>query len=156
MVQEFVQADDEYNQNKLDPDSVYGAAVLDIVTGNTDRHSGNYLVVDNRFIPIDHGLTFPDSGSEFRPDAVVGALVAIHDAHMSPEFAQQVRQRIEDTDWEKIGNKWDLSSQEEHQLFDRISKLREAFDSYEPEAAIKHVLAELSKESTIAGGMSWR
>jgi len=34
-------------------------AVLDNVLGNTDRHSGNWMVAADGVVPIDHGLCFP-------------------------------------------------------------------------------------------------
>jgi phage gp29-like protein len=45
------------------------AAVFDWLTGNTDRHAGNWLVRKNgKLALIDHGLTFPTSYSGFRND----------------------------------------------------------------------------------------
>ncbi|MDG4789744.1 hypothetical protein O7626_28105 [Micromonospora sp. WMMD1102] len=40
-------------------------AVLDYVSGNTDRHMGNYLTgPDGRLVAIDHGYSFPQSNAE--------------------------------------------------------------------------------------------
>ncbi|MEH0938587.1 WXG100-like domain-containing protein [Micromonospora psammae] len=40
-------------------------AVLDYVSGNTDRHLGNYLTgPDGRLVAIDHGYSFPQSNAE--------------------------------------------------------------------------------------------
>jgi hypothetical protein len=36
------------------------AAVFDYITGNEDRHTGNWLMKAGRFRLIDHGLCFPD------------------------------------------------------------------------------------------------
>jgi len=38
------------------------AAVFDFITGNEDRHTGNWLMKAGRFRLIDHGLCFPDKG----------------------------------------------------------------------------------------------
>jgi hypothetical protein len=47
-------------------------AVLDYVTGNTDRHGGNYLTgPDGSVVAIDHGFSFPDgAGDPIRSDFV--------------------------------------------------------------------------------------
>ncbi|RZT79564.1 phosphatidylinositol 3-/4-kinase [Micromonospora violae] len=40
-------------------------AVLDYISGNTDRHEGNYLTApDGRLVAIDHGYSFPESNAE--------------------------------------------------------------------------------------------
>jgi len=40
-------------------------AVLDYVTGNTDRHGGNYLTgPDGSVVAIDHGFSFPDGSRD--------------------------------------------------------------------------------------------
>lgn len=157
MVQQYAEPDDRQNLSKVDPDSVYGAAVLDIVTGNTDRHFGNYLISNGRFVAIDQGLTFPDGDNEFRPDAVVDALAAIGKERMTPDFAERVKQKLEKTDWEGLTQKWAISSAEKRSFFSRLSKLREAFDEYDsPEDGIKQVLRDMTVESTIAGGIPWR
>ncbi|MGK5442136.1 hypothetical protein ACSNN7_09975 [Micromonospora sp. URMC 105] len=40
-------------------------AVLDYVSGNTDRHMDNYLTgPDGRLVAIDHGYSFPQSNAE--------------------------------------------------------------------------------------------
>ncbi|WP_174526231.1 hypothetical protein [Micromonospora maritima] len=40
-------------------------AVLDYISGNTDRHMGNYLTgPDGRLVAIDHGYSFPESNAE--------------------------------------------------------------------------------------------
>ena len=56
-------------QNAMSPEECQKAAVLDIVTMNTDRHENNFLVgtksaadgaATPTLIPIDHGMTLPD------------------------------------------------------------------------------------------------
>lgn len=150
MVQEFIKADYRHNFNEVDPDSIYGAAVLDIVTGNTDRHSGNYLVANGKFVTIDQGLTFPDSSSEFRPDAIAQALSVIPSTKMSEGFAAQIVERLEKTDWEKLSERWPLSRGERTHFYQRINRLRLAFEEYEPSVGVRAVLKDLSAESTIA------
>lgn len=65
-------------------------AVLDILTLNTDRHSGNLLLQDdgnggNRLVPIDHGLCFPGTGAQDRIATKMGSrhnvLLEIPGAH---------------------------------------------------------------------------
>lgn len=38
--------------------------VLDLIIGNTDRHTGNILIGDEKIAAIDHGLCFPDENSQ--------------------------------------------------------------------------------------------
>lgn len=149
MVQEFVTQDDD---SITDPDSVYGAAILDIMIGNTDRHSGNYLVRNGKFVAIDHGLSFPDSGMEFRPDATVSEIFNLAaSARMSKAFEAKVREKLEDTDWKKLAGRWKLSSGEKKAFFDRIRILRTAFEDYEDSThAVKDAMRQLVKQSTIS------
>lgn len=64
-------------------------AVLDYVTGNTDRHPGNYLTgPDGRLVAIDHGYSFPENTTDkIRSDFVAQQL----DQPLSPEVMDQVR-----------------------------------------------------------------
>lgn len=48
-----------------DPEAVNRAAVFDFVTGNSDRHAGNWMLDNQGKIHlIDNGLSFPDSDDE--------------------------------------------------------------------------------------------
>lgn len=50
---------------KVSPQDYRRIAIFDHVVGNTDRHSGNFLVDQQRRpIPIDHGLAFPVKNGE--------------------------------------------------------------------------------------------
>jgi hypothetical protein len=54
-------------------------AVLDYITGNTDRHSGNYLTgQDGSPIAIDHGFCFPDErgGRDVHGDPILSDFIA--------------------------------------------------------------------------------
>jgi len=64
-------------------------AVLDYVTGNTDRNPDNYLTgPDGEPIAIDHGYTFP-SGTD---DAILSDFVAAHlGRRLRPEVVEAVR-----------------------------------------------------------------
>jgi hypothetical protein len=64
-------------------------AVLDYVTGNTDRHNGNYLMSrQKKVIPIDHGNSFPETyGVPLRSD-----FLKLHlDKPLERETLQKVR-----------------------------------------------------------------
>lgn len=52
---------DHYSANGL----VFKFAILDAISGNPDRHSGNILVHDNHLMLIDHGSAF--AGKSFHP-----------------------------------------------------------------------------------------
>ncbi|MBB4906428.1 WXG100-like domain-containing protein [Actinophytocola algeriensis] len=64
-------------------------AVLDYVTGNTDRHSGNYLTgPGGDLVAIDHGLTFPSGGG----NPISSDFVALHlGGPLLPEVVAAVR-----------------------------------------------------------------
>jgi hypothetical protein len=64
-------------------------AVLDYVTGNTDRHMGNYLTgKDGRLVAIDHGFAFPTGEAHpIRSDFVSAYL----NRSLSPKVIKAVR-----------------------------------------------------------------
>lgn len=43
-------------------EEAYDLALLDMVTGNCDRHERNAIVVDNHIVPVDHGRAFWGAG----------------------------------------------------------------------------------------------
>jgi hypothetical protein len=65
-------------------------AVLDYVTGNTDRHGGNYLTgSDGSVVAIDHGYSFPEGKD---PYGIRSDFVADHlNQPLSPEVMAKVR-----------------------------------------------------------------
>lgn len=67
-------------------------ALFDAIIGNTDRHSGNYLKTadDKRYIPIDHGLSFPES------KAMGMGNYQILYAHQGEPLTDRQRSRLED------------------------------------------------------------
>lgn len=67
-------------------------AVLDYISGNTDRHMGNYLTgSDGRLVAIDHGYSFPESNAEpLRSDFV--------QHQMNRQLSADTMARIEATD----------------------------------------------------------
>lgn len=144
--------------DKVDQDSVYGLAIIDIATGNTDRHMGNYLVdKENKVVAVDHGLTFPSSSrtdegfTEFRPMASYLGLVK-HQHEMSPEYEEKVRKGLNDTDWNALAaRKWPNMDMSEREMFlERINKLKEAFDPdmYDgASAGVRQTLYDLGQES---------
>lgn len=78
---------------------VAGLAILDTMTLNTDRHSGNLMMGENNtLIPIDHGESFAErneDGIDRIKSAMGGphnALLALPGAHepMSPEMIKQL------------------------------------------------------------------
>jgi len=58
------------DKEKIDAGDLQRQLILDLVIGNTDRHSSNYMlkVIDGRkrIVSIDHGLSFPQSGHSRR------------------------------------------------------------------------------------------
>ena len=44
----------------ISEDNIKQLQIFDALTGNTDRHAGNYLIKDKKLIGIDHGLAFSD------------------------------------------------------------------------------------------------
>ncbi|MFG1867293.1 WXG100-like domain-containing protein [Micromonospora arborensis] len=89
-MQEFVE-----NASPGRPANAYPAAegermaVLDYVSGNTDRHMGNYLTgPDGRLVAIDHGYSFPESNAEpLRSDFVQQQM----NRPLSPETMAQIQ-----------------------------------------------------------------
>jgi hypothetical protein len=80
--------------NGLAPDAYTDAerermAVLDYVSGNTDRHWGNYLTgADGRLVAIDHGLSLPESDADpIRSDFVCDQL----NRPLSDDLVNQMR-----------------------------------------------------------------
>ncbi len=76
-------------------------AILDIVTLNTDRHGGNFLLDtsedgEKRLLPIDHGLSFPTrDAAEFltaKTGTKANALMRLPGAHeaFSPELQRSI------------------------------------------------------------------
>ncbi|WP_452299644.1 WXG100-like domain-containing protein [Micromonospora krabiensis] len=64
-------------------------AVLDYISGNTDRHMGNYLTgPDGRLVAIDHGYSFPESNAEpLRSDFVQ----QLTNQQLSPETMARIQ-----------------------------------------------------------------
>ena len=60
--------------NKTQRRDIQKIALFDYITGNTDRHTGNYLLDDKHVYAIDNGLTFPKDMKKFRsmPWTMVG------------------------------------------------------------------------------------
>jgi len=61
-VQHMIPNAEAYDEGyRLDPDELRNAALFDSIIGNHDRHGANGLITDAGFVPIDHGLSFPDN-----------------------------------------------------------------------------------------------
>lgn len=50
---------------------IWKAGLFDIIIGNADRHSGNWLTMKKKFVLIDHGYSFPVSAGEDDPRSVI-------------------------------------------------------------------------------------
>lgn len=154
----------EYNEmsgildSDLDQDSIYGVAILDIATGNTDRHAGNILVDgDKKLVAIDHGLTFPEDSNtnEFRPDATAAAL-GMNLGPMSDAMATRTRERLESTDWKALAaRRWpNMNLQEQRGFMHRIDELKQVFDPdiySSPSRGVRELLYTMADGSTAAG-----
>lgn len=156
MVQQFVETLDSV---EVDQDSVYGLAILDIATGNTDRHSGNVLVDKNRkVVAIDQGLSFPDetdysSNYQFRPDATMGFL-SENKGPMSQAMADRVKKALDTTDWESFTKKYAMNAGERAGFLRRITDLKTVFDpgyiGGNPSYGIRNVIHFMASESQLA------
>lgn len=160
MVQEFVDVHPgSIYDIKIDQDSVYGLAIMDIATGNTDRHSGNVLVnTDGRVVAIDQGLSFPDDTEyhenyQFRPDATISFL-SRHDGPMSDSMANRVAQSLEERNWKDFSSRWQgMSTGERDGFVNRMERLRLAFkapDTLSRSYAVRTLISEMAHESNIA------
>ena len=111
------------------PKEMAKMAVLDVLTGNLDRHRGNFIINDQgHLVAIDHGYTFGKTvpGDSLRSFAV--GLVKKGD--MSPRDQRKLATVIETTDWNHVlsGSHLDRN---ERVAFDRrreavVDALREA------------------------------
>ena len=73
----------------MDPDDAQTMAILDMVTKNTDRHSGNFLVTpDGRGVAIDNGLVFSET------DEIVKTVVL--DWLRGSKISERLRKRFTD------------------------------------------------------------
>ncbi|GAB3947004.1 hypothetical protein GCM10027614_41470 [Micromonospora vulcania] len=111
-------------------------AVLDYVSGNTDRHMGNYLTgPDGRLVAIDHGYSFPDSNGEpLRSDFV--------QQQMNRPLSPETMARIQATDPAALADRLrgtGLSEQALAGAMDRFNEIRsrgmitgEAWNAFRP------------------------
>ena len=53
------------------PHFIWEAGLIDIIIGNVDRHSGNWLTMKNKPILIDHGYSFPVKAEKNDPRSVI-------------------------------------------------------------------------------------
>ena len=160
MVQQFVETEGlGLGDSGIDQDSVYGLAVLDIATGNTDRHSGNVLIdKDRKVVAIDQGLSFPDDTEygenyQFRPDATMYLLHENRGA-MSEEMSDRVAKSITSTNWEEMSNKWPMSDGERDRFLGRMNRLKTVFsapDAMTRSYGIRTLISEMATQSHIAG-----
>jgi len=157
-VQAFVDRGGLGLSDELDQDSVYGMAILDIATGNTDRHMGNFLVdQDQKLVAVDHGLAFPSSDrtdegfTEFRPIASYLALVE-HPFEMSSAYEARVRKGLNETDWNALAaRRWpNMNANERESFLERIDQLKTAFDQDTYDGAsqgVRETLYNMAQES---------
>lgn len=147
-----------YLDDNIDQDSVYGVAVLDIATANTDRHGGNLLVDnDRKLVAIDHGLAFPEAAgdqTEFRPHATTVALIE-HQKPMSDAYAARIRQGLEGTDWNSFAaQRWpNMNTSEREGFLERMNTLKDVFDPdvySDPSSGVRETLYNMSLASSIA------
>ncbi|MGV9211028.1 hypothetical protein ACTFTM_04100 [Micromonospora sp. RB23] len=136
-MQEFVE-----NASPGRPANAYPAAesermaVLDYISGNTDRHMGNYLTgPDGRLVAIDHGYSFPESNAEpLRSDFVT--------QQMNRPLSPETMARLQDTDPAALADRLrgtGLSEQALSGAMDRFNEIRargtitgEAWNAFRP------------------------
>ncbi|MGK5738069.1 hypothetical protein [Micromonospora sp. URMC 103] len=111
-------------------------AVLDYVSGNTDRHMGNYLTgPDGRLVAIDHGYSFPESNAEpLRSDFV--------QQQMNQQLSPETMARIQATDPAALAGRLrdtGMSEQAVAGAMDRFNEIRsrgmitgEAWQAFRP------------------------
>jgi hypothetical protein len=165
MVQQFVETGGlGLHDAGIDQDSVYGLAILDIATGNTDRHAGNVLIdTDRRVVAIDQGLSFPDDSDyhdnyQFRPDATMN-LLAENQGAMSENMSSRIAKSLVDTDWDKLTDKWSMSEGEKDSFFARLGRLKTVFqapDAMSRSYGVRTLISNMAKESNISASHSSR
>ncbi|MEV4823876.1 hypothetical protein [Micromonospora sp. NPDC049274] len=111
-------------------------AVLDYISGNTDRHMLNYLTgPDGRLVAIDHGYSFPESNAEpLRSDFVT--------QQMNRPLSPETMARLQDTDPAVLADRLrgtGLSEQALSGAMDRFNEIRargtitgEAWNAFRP------------------------
>src|SRR5260221_2317428 len=88
-VQEFVPGGEPRAPEVYSAEDQQRMAVLDYVTANSDRHSGNYLTgLDGRPAAIDNGETFPTTNAE---EIVSRFVCDWQGRQLSPQVLDQVR-----------------------------------------------------------------
>lgn len=100
-------------------------AVLDYITGNTDRHSGNIFVTDDgNIMAIDNGLSFPDPDEEFRVNENEFKSIAARIAKEQP-IPDDVLERmggIEEEEFKEVLHAYGMSAEAEG-AWERLSVL---------------------------------
>lgn len=57
--------------NTYSDDDVWKMGLFDLIIGNTDRHSGNFLTLNGRPVAIDQGYAFPNKAQIDDPKSVI-------------------------------------------------------------------------------------
>lgn len=160
MVQQYIETGTGLGagDSGIDQDSVYGLAILDIATGNTDRHAGNVLIDnDRRAVAIDQGLSFPDDSQwhdnyQFRPDATI-SLLAANQGSMSAEMSSRITEKLKNIDWKQLSSKWPMTEGERSGFLKRIERLKDVFVDEEygnPSQGVRGLIIDMARESNIA------
>jgi hypothetical protein len=87
------------------PECCQDMCVFDTITGNLDRHSGNFLVTGDeqtaKLVPIDHGLTFPENGNNlYRLGPAQNSLISLPGSH--EKFSDDMIEKIRNIDPETL------------------------------------------------------
>ena len=133
-VQEFIEGATPgfiYNPEKLNTKQLRDAAFFDVLIGNTDRHSGNFLIKDDKIILIDHGFAFPsvDSPEEFKSIFVRSLIWIQKEGYLDPDHTYKLEDMLlHANEYQKHLSQF-LSTKEIHGVFDRAGRMLEN-DSY--------------------------
>lgn len=142
-----------------DQDDLWGQFVLDLAIGNTDRHTGNFMIIragkhKGRIVAIDHGLTFPAQTRLTRSDFYTGKDIELIDRlgldafrnetfdvikassrrNMSDSMRKKLIANIDATDWKALAETTNMNKLELNAFTERMKWLRarlEADDLFE-------------------------
>jgi len=84
--------DSDITLNRYNNNFIWMAGIFDIIIGNSDRHSGNWMSSNNKPILIDHGYSFPYKSDFDDPRSVILSRFAyrIWNKKIPPKFLEKI------------------------------------------------------------------